>query len=193
MRCRILALLGLFLGAASASQAQNLVVNPGFETGDTTGWVVTGSNYFIDSGVGHTGLCAAAFGALAPDVDDVSQMLATQTGQQYTLTFFAQTPEFNIPPGTPNALTVYFDGNLLAGPFTVPDNGKYEQYSYAVTATSAASLLRFTVSNDPDYTLLDDISVTAVAAVPEPGSLALLIGMGLSGAGFLVRRRKQER
>ncbi len=77
MRCRILALMGLFLGAASASQAQNLVVNPGFETGDTTGWVVTGSNYSIDSGVGHTGLCAAAFGALAPDVDDVSQMLAT--------------------------------------------------------------------------------------------------------------------
>ncbi len=116
-----------------------------------------------------------------------------QSGQQYTLTFFAQTPEFNIPPGTPNSLAVYFDGNLLAGPFTVPDNVGYEQYSYAVTATSAASLLRFTVSNDPDYTLLDDISVTAVAAVPEPGSLALLIGMGLSGAGFLVRRRKQER
>jgi hypothetical protein len=28
------------------------------------------------------------------------------------------------------------------------------------------------------------------AAVPEPGSVALLIGMGFSGAGFLARRRK---
>ena len=29
------------------------------------------------------------------------------------------------------------------------------------------------------------------AAVPEPGSLALLVGMGVSGVGFLVRRRRQ--
>jgi len=31
------------------------------------------------------------------------------------------------------------------------------------------------------------------AAVPEPGSVALLVGMGVSGAGFLARRRKQVR
>ena len=31
------------------------------------------------------------------------------------------------------------------------------------------------------------------AAVPEPGSVALLVGMGFSGAGFLARRRKQTR
>ena len=29
------------------------------------------------------------------------------------------------------------------------------------------------------------------AATPEPGSLALLVGLGVTGAGFLVRRRKQ--
>lgn len=28
------------------------------------------------------------------------------------------------------------------------------------------------------------------ASVPEPGSVALLVGMGISGAGFLVRRRR---
>ena len=41
---------------------------------------------------------------------------------------------------------------------------------------------------------LDNISVTSVptpAVTPEPGSVALLVGMGLSGAGFLARRRKQ--
>lgn len=32
---------------------------------------------------------------------------------------------------------------------------------------------------------------TSAAAVPEPGSVALMVGMGLSGAGFLARRRKQ--
>ena len=29
-----------------------------------------------------------------------------------------------------------------------------------------------------------------VAPVPEPGSLALFAGLGVSGAGFLMRRRK---
>lgn len=32
-----------------------------------------------------------------------------------------------------------------------------------------------------------------VVAVPEPGSVALLVGMGISGAGFLVRRRRRSR
>lgn len=192
MRCYTLALLGLFLGAASTSQAQNLVTNPGFETGDFTGWTVTGSNYFVDVGVGHAGMYAGAFGALAPAVNDISQVLSTQSGQQYILTFFAQTPEFNIPPGSPNALAVYFDGTLLAGPFTVPDNAGYEQYSYTGVATGPTALLRFTISNDPDYTLLDDISVTPLAPpplVPEPSSLALLAGLGMVGAGFLRRRK----
>lgn len=31
------------------------------------------------------------------------------------------------------------------------------------------------------------------AAVPEPGSLAMFVGLGISGVGFLSRRRKQAR
>ena len=30
-----------------------------------------------------------------------------------------------------------------------------------------------------------------VTSTPEPGSLALLAGLGLSGAGFLLRRRRK--
>jgi hypothetical protein len=189
MRYVILALLVQFVCAASAVQAQNLVTNPGFETGDFTGWTVTGTNFSVDSGVGHTGTFAASFGEVAPAVDDLSQTLATQSGQQYTLTFFAQTPEFNNPPGSPNALSVFFGGNLISGPFTVPDDPGYQKYSFTVTATSTTSLLHFAVSNDPDFTQLDDISV--VAAVPEPGSLALL--MGMTGAGFLMGRRRSHK
>ena len=37
------------------------------------------------------------------------------------------------------------------------------------------------------------LSYVTPAAVPEPGSVALLAGMGLSGAGFLARRRKNAR
>lgn len=181
MRYAILILMALSVCAGTAGQAQNLVANPGFETGDFTGWTITGDTYSVEansalSQVAHTGIYAASFGSLSPEENDLSQTLSTQSGQQYLLTFFAQTPEFNIPPGSPNELSVYFDGNLIAGPVTVPDDPGYEQYSYMVTATSNTALLRFTISNDPDYTQLDDISVVAV---PEPGIIALLVGLGL--------------
>lgn len=193
MRVALLASLGLVVFAPSLAQAQNLVVNPGFETGDFTGWTITGSTASVQLGDGHTGLYAASFGAAAPNVDDLRQSLSTTTGQQYTLTFFAQTPELNIPPGHPNSLSVYFNGSLVDGPLTVPDNPGFEQYSYTITATSTASLLRFVISNTPDYTQLDDVSVTAItnAATPEPGSIALLTSSILSGAGFLVRRQRR--
>ena len=42
-------------------------------------------------------------------------------------------------------------------------------------------------------TLTATFNVVTPAAVPEPDSIALLAGMGLSGAGFLVRRRKTAR
>jgi acyl dehydratase len=191
MRVRIATLLGLFFALASMAQAQNLVVNPGFETGDFTGWTVTGATASVESGVGHTGDFAASFGSVSPDVNVLSQTLLTQAGQQYTLTFFLQTPEFNVPPGFPNSSAVSFDGVLIDGPFTVPDDPDYQQYTYTVTALSNAAVLRFEISNDPDYTQLDDISVTlASTTAPEPNALALLTSGSIGGFLMLRSRRK---
>lgn len=189
MRLRIPTLIGLLIIASTAAQAQNLVANPGFETGDFTGWTVTGENASVESDVGRGGGFAASFGGLAPDVNVLTQTLLTQVGQQYTLTFFAQTPEFNIPPGSPNSLTVSFSGAIVDGPLTVPDNPTYQQFRYTVTADSTSTELRFEISNDPDFTQLDDISVIAVsAAAPEPSALAfVLTGIGIAR---LVRRRR---
>ena len=47
-----------------------------------------------------------------------------------------------------------------------------------------------------DFIGVDDVRFVlspAPMSTPEPGSLALLAGMGLSGAGFLARRRKNAR
>lgn len=44
------------------------------------------------------------------------------------------------------------------------------------------------------FTQVYSLAITPVAStVPEPGSLALLVGMGLTGVGFLARRRKNAR
>ena len=38
MNKKILLIIAVFVGTAIAAHAQNLVSNPGFETGDFTGW-----------------------------------------------------------------------------------------------------------------------------------------------------------
>lgn len=44
--------------------------------------------------------------------------------------------------------------------------------------------------NQSGASLSQAITLSTPAAVPEPGRVALLAGMGLSGVGFLARRRK---
>lgn len=45
--------------------------------------------------------------------------------------------------------------------------------------------------NNPGYSTIDDITYTMTAAVPEPGTYAMLMA-GLGLMGFMVRRRKNE-
>jgi hypothetical protein len=196
VRSRITALIGLLVLASASAQAQNLVTNPGFETGDFTGWDTTGlgPNASVQSGgLARTGDFAATFGEVAPDLDVLSQVLTTEVGSQYTLSFFLHTPEFNIGSGSPNSFSVFFAGAPVDGPFTVSDTPDYQQFSYTVTASSTSSELRFEISNDSDFTDMDDVSVTPLvvgAPAPEPGALVLLaLGGGIAGVLRWVPRR----
>lgn len=184
----------VLMGFAGTAHGANLVTNPGFETGDFTGYTVTGALASVDSGVGHTGNYAGSFGEIPPAFDTLSQTLSTQAGVQYNLSFFAQTPEFGqSSSGQPNTLRVFFGGVQVSPTINVPDNAAYEQFSYLVTATSNSSVLEFMLNNQFDYTQLDDISVTQVTAstVPEPSSIvSLATGLLSSGLMLNVRRRR---
>jgi len=57
--------------------------------------------------------------------------------------------------------------------------------AYAVQTTGQANDLGFR------NTALAGNTVECIEAVPEPGTLALFIGMGISGSGLLLRRRRR--
>lgn len=81
--------LGLALlaatGLAAPASAQNLVTNPGFETGDFSGWTATraASGSFLGVGGVHyaaSGNYGAYFGAVGAQADSITQFLPTVAG-----------------------------------------------------------------------------------------------------------------
>ena len=176
------ALTVLLAGPALANP--NLVTNPGFETGDLTGWSgngahVNGSSY--DEGV-NSGSYAAFFGHVG-SVAPISQVIATTAGQAYTFSFY-----FASDGGTPNEFQAYFDGTQVFESLNAPAFG-YTLESFNVVASTASTAITFSGRNDPTYQGLDDVSVVAAStAVPEPATLALVAG-GLLALGVLRRRQ----
>jgi hypothetical protein len=180
-------------GTIGLAHANNLVVNGGFETGDFTGWTVTGDMSNI--GVCSVSTCpgnfapeegtyAAYFGPVG-DTTTISQQIATNPGQQYQLSFFLADPQ----GGTPNYFSVTFGTNT----FSFTNFGVafgWQQFILDTTATSSSTTLSFTFRQDPAFWFLDNVVVTTSGqgTVPEPGTLALF-GSGALGLAAFARRK----
>lgn len=192
-------LLGLTVLAAA--QADNIVVNGGFELPAVTdshkwdiytsipGWeLARGPSIELQRGVsGWLPSEGDQYLELDSDIDGpggglhgedassaVYQLLPTTPGGLYELTF-----AFSPRPGVAdNALEVVWDGTILDN-LTASGVGKsqtaWANHSYVVTATSDTTRLEFGDRSVSDSlgTFVDDVSVVAI---PEPGSLMLLLG-----------------
>ena len=183
------ATVGLVLAMAGRAAAVNIVLNPGFESGDLTSWTQSGNT-------GFTGVIAAVeyihsgtFGLFAGPQDSegfIEQELPTVVGEQYTLSYWLNNQGFPT-----NLFQVFIEGAPL-GSQTLTDVGPfgYALFVTTFTAVDPSTTLRFGFRHDPSFWGLDDISVEASdTPVPEPASVWLL-GTGLALAARKLRRRE---
>ena len=92
---------------------------------------------------------------------------------------------------------IYLNGVNVG--FTGPNSNALTPFTLSSGFASGLNTLDFIVHNNadgqgnPEFTAFraDGLNLTAnPAAVPEPGSVAMLVGLGVTGAGFLARRKR---
>jgi hypothetical protein len=204
---RVLVTSALSLLLATRAWASPLVVNGGFETGNFSGWTVTGGPCEfvlpniasqgictgIDSGGdprAHSGIDAAYLGQYG-SLAGISQTIATTPGTTYDLQFWlANTNYAPLGGTTPNQFQVTWNGATVFNSNNMPVSG-YKLYDFSLLATGTQTVLSFIGQQNPAYFVLDDVSLTPsdpVRGTPEPGTLALV---GVGAATLAARRRRR--
>lgn len=186
MKRRMLTVFAVMLLVSGwAGTASAAIINGDFESGSFSGWTQFGNVGFTSIGGGataHSGSFGASFGPVG-STGGIVQTLATTAGTQYELSYWLRHDG-----GNPNSVLVEWNG--IAQQSLVNDPGfGYTEFTFLVTATAPTTDLRFTFQQNPAFYYLDDVSVEAVDAVPEPATLTMF-GLGALGfAGAALRRR----
>jgi Kelch motif len=154
-------LIAVLASAALSAHAQNLVVNPGFETGNFTGWLQ--SNCQVTT-FHHSGMFGAELGITCGFTcsGGLNQTITTVAGHSYHVDFWLA--NFNVG-SVHNSIVVSFAGVTILSLVDSP-NFLYTEFQADVTATSTSSLLQFSASHSrppppflPGRWNLDDVSV----------------------------------
>ncbi len=175
------------LSLTPRARAQS-ITNGDFVT-DLSGWTTQGPSTIW---VGDNGPDNVSGAAWINDVLNATPFLqqtitGLTSGQNYTISgFYGSRDQFF---GT-GSFTAQIDGTT---DFVNTDMGNtdWKPFAFTFTAASASAVLRFNaqVGNDSDYRV-DKIAITP-AAVPEPGSIALVVGF-LAVGGVFARRRVRK-
>ncbi len=139
---------------------QPLIQNGGFETGDYTGWNVSGQVYYNDIGTAaryvHSGNYGAKLGGYGT-LSYLSQTLLTPPGYAYLLSCWFD----NAQTGTPNEFSITWNGDTLFDGVNLGMTG-WTNFQYLVTTPLSATPVQFGFRNDATYFGFDDVSVTPI-------------------------------
>jgi hypothetical protein len=184
MNKKLLLIIAVVASAGLTARAQNLVMNPGFETGDFTSWTQFGDTDFTgvdtsspDGTPPHSGSFLAFFGPVGSD-GGIMQTITAPAGM-FNVDFWLAAGD-----GTS---TDHFSASLGGTTFySTVGVGPFDYIHITATVAAGANpVLQFTTENAPSWWDLDDISVVAV---PEPGTLGL-IALGAIGLVGALRKR----
>ncbi len=178
--------LGLMINATGPSISavfnSGLVMNGSFETGDFTGWTLTGDNSYtaVDNGSvfpPHSGQYEAILGNAA-SLGYLSQTLVTAPGTSYVLSFW-----LNNSYGDPgNVFMVSWNGTTLLA-LTNPVASGWTNYQFVVAAAGTSTVIQFGFKDTgASYLGLDDISVLAMQPPAQPG----IAGISLTGGNLVI-------
>jgi VPDSG-CTERM exosortase interaction domain len=153
----------------------NQITNPGFETGNFTGWTSHPGFFAMGTASGvspHSG-SYQAFSSTGSGV--LTQSFATTLGQSYTVDFWAATKGGGSLSvlGGPTVFNHIFAG--LTG---------YTEFTFTFKALGTSSPIQFSAAG---FFFLDDISVTPTG-VPDGGTTVSLLGCALLGLAALRRK-----
>jgi hypothetical protein len=166
----------------------NLVTNCGFETGDFTGWTLSGNdvpgelgNLYgvegqdpVDGIFPHSGNDQAYFADLDANATTISQTIGLSGPyQEYTVSFYLAQDTAPVTPYS-NELNVAFGGTTYISDSGIAVEG-YTKYSFVASDSLPTALLSITLGNDGGEFLLDDVSVVST---PEPSAWFLLLTAG---------------
>lgn len=191
MRTKGLA-LGLALASATFSGAgasTNLLINGSFETGDFTGWTLSGN--IVDTMVEgrlngvdpEDGNFQAVTGAVG-SLNLISQTFSDVSDATYEVSLWEASEG-----GSPSEFDVAINGTDFIDISPVPMSG-YAQFTFTFTGTGS-DMLSISNRNDPNFQFIDNVSVTSVAAVPEPSTWAMFL-LGFGALGLAAFRKRLE-
>jgi len=127
----------------------------------------------------------------------VRQSVGTSSGADYRLSFYVGNQDDSAPGyANPSSIVLYIDGSAI-DTFTTPDvtvdDLSWRHFHYDFTALSALTTIAFLNGTDigDNFAGLDHVSLNAINAVVEPGTLGLIFS-GMA-ASLVLRRRKAAR
>jgi hypothetical protein len=143
IRCSLILAAVAALSVAYPAKA-NLITNPGFETGDFTGWTIV-NHGFITSVVGtfngvspHSGNFQGAFSGLGGSPSAIGQSVAATSGASYTIDFWLANDSTS-----PNSVSVMWGGVTLFS-LTNQSTFGYTHHTFTETASTAPRCWRST-------------------------------------------------